>query len=51
VLMVPVCGNAKTIKFLESNDISVVVPDRRVSGVNTDFVRDDSEDGANRLTK
>jgi LacI family transcriptional regulator len=51
VLLVPVRGNAKTIKFLESNDISVVVLDRRISGVNTDFVRTDSIDGANRLTK
>jgi LacI family transcriptional regulator len=51
VLLVPACGNAKIINFLESNDISVVVLDRRVSGVNTDFVRSDSEDGANRLIK
>jgi LacI family transcriptional regulator len=51
VLLVPACGNAKTINFLESNDISVVVLDRRVSGVNTDFVRADSENGANHLTK
>jgi LacI family transcriptional regulator len=51
VLLVPVRGNAKTIKFLESNNISVVVLDRRVSGINTDSVRADSEEGANRLTK
>jgi LacI family transcriptional regulator len=51
VLLVPACGNAKIINFLESNGISVVVLDRRVSGVNTDFVRSDSEDGANRLIK
>lgn len=51
VLLVPACGNAKIINFLESNDISVVVLDRRVSGVSTDFVRSDSEDGANRLIK
>ena len=51
VLLVPACGNAKIINFLEANDISVVVLDRRVSGVNTDFVRSDSEDGANRLIK
>jgi LacI family transcriptional regulator len=51
VLLVPACGNAKIINFLESNDISVVVLDRRVSGIDTDFVRSDSEDGANRLIK
>ena len=51
VLLVPACGNAKTINFLESNDISVVVLDRRVSGVDTDFVRADSQNGANRLIK
>ena len=33
VLLVPSCGNAKTIKFLKSNDIDVVVLDRRISGV------------------
>ena len=51
VLLVPACENAKIINFLKSNDISVVVLDRRVSGVNTDFVRADSENGANRLIK
>jgi LacI family transcriptional regulator len=51
VLLVPACGNAKTIKFLESNGITVVVLDRRVSGVETDFVRSDSENGAKRLIK
>ena len=51
VLLVPACGNAKIINFLESNNISVVVLDRRVSGVNTDFVRSDSENGAYRLIK
>lgn len=49
VLLVPSCGNAKTIKFFESNDINVVVLDRRISGVATDIVRSDSENGANRL--
>jgi LacI family transcriptional regulator len=51
VLLVPACGNAKTIKFLELNGIHVVVLDRRVSGVETDSVRSDSEDGAKRLVK
>ncbi len=51
VLLVPAGGNDKTIKFLETNGINIVVLDRRVSGVKTDFVCSDSKDGANRLTK
>ena len=51
VLLVPAGGNDKTIKFFESNGITVVVLDRRVSGVETDFVCSDSEDGANLLVK
>jgi len=51
VLMVPACGNVKTIKFLLANDINVVVLDRRISGVKIDSVRSDSEDGAYRLVK
>jgi LacI family transcriptional regulator len=52
VLLVPAGGNEKTTKFLVSNHISVVVLDRRVSGVDRlDFVRSDSEDGAYRLIK
>jgi len=51
VLLVPSCGNAKTIKFFESNHINVVVLDRRISGVGTDIVYSDSENGANRLVK
>jgi LacI family transcriptional regulator len=51
VLLVPAGGNDRTIKFLESNGISVVILDRRVSGVKTDFVCSDSEDGANLLVK
>ncbi len=50
VLLVPSCGNVKTIKFLLSNDITVVALDRRVSGVKIDSVRSDSEGGAKRLT-
>jgi LacI family transcriptional regulator len=49
VLLVPSGGNVKTIKFLLSNDITVVALDRRVSGVEIDSVRSDSQDGANRL--
>ncbi|HET9912215.1 MAG TPA: LacI family DNA-binding transcriptional regulator [Anaerolineales bacterium] len=51
VLLVPSCGNVKTIKFLLSNNINVVALDRRVSGVKIDSVRSDSEDGAYRLVK
>ena len=51
VLLVPSCGNVKTIKFLLSNDINVVTLDRRVSEVEIDSVRSDSEDGAYRLVK
>jgi LacI family transcriptional regulator len=51
VLLVPSCGNVKTIKFLLSNNINVVVLDRCVSGVEIDSVRSDSEDGAYRVVK
>jgi LacI family transcriptional regulator len=51
VLLVPSCGNVKTIKFLISNEIAVVALDRRVSGVKIDSVRSHSQDGANRLTQ
>jgi LacI family transcriptional regulator len=51
VLLVPACGNAKAIRFLESNGVIVVVLDRRVSGVETDFVCSDSESGAKSLIK
>jgi LacI family transcriptional regulator len=51
VLLVPSCGNAKTIKFLESNDIDVVVLDRRISGIKSDIVYSDSKNGADRLVK
>lgn len=50
VLLVPSSGNVRTIKFLLSNDITVLALDRRVSGVEIDSVRSDSEDGAYRLT-
>jgi LacI family transcriptional regulator len=51
VLLVPACGNTKTIKFLASNGVTVVVLDRRISGVDADFVYSDSENGARQLTK
>jgi LacI family transcriptional regulator len=51
VLLVPSGGNVKTINFLLSKDIKVVALDRRLSGVEIDSVRSDSEDGAYRLVK
>jgi LacI family transcriptional regulator len=51
VLLVPAGGNDKTIKFFKSNGISVVVLDRRIPGVETDFVCSDSADGAKLLVK
>jgi len=49
VLLVPVWGNAKIIKFPESNGVIVVVLDRRVSKLETDYVRADSVQGAKGL--
>ncbi len=51
VLLVPSGGNTKTIKFLVSNHINVVVLDRRVADIAIDTVRSDSADGAYRLTQ
>jgi LacI family transcriptional regulator len=51
VLLVPSGGNIKSINFLLSNDITVVALDRRVSGVEIDSIRSDSEDGAYRLIR
>ena len=51
VLLVPSCGNVKTINFLISNDINVVALDRRVAEVEIDSVRSDSENGAYQLIK
>jgi LacI family transcriptional regulator len=51
VLLVPSCGNVKTIQFLKSNEIDVVVLDRRISGEDADIVYSDSKNGASRLTK
>jgi len=51
VLLVPAGGNANTVKFLQSNGITVVVLDRRVLDVKTDFVTSDSQIGASHLVK
>ena len=51
VLLVPARGNMKTIKFLLSNNINVVVIDRRVPEMEINSVRSNSDDGAYRLIK
>jgi len=49
VLLVPACSNPKSVGFLRSNDIPVVLIDRSVPGVQADLVRGDSESGAYNL--
>jgi LacI family transcriptional regulator len=49
VLLVPACSNAKTIRFLESNGVMVVILDRRVLEAETDLVCSDSENSAKSL--
>ena len=51
VLLVPACSNSKSIKFLHSNDIPVVLLDRRIPHMQTDLVRCNSEEGAYRLVR
>ena len=51
VLLVPACSNAKSVEFLQSNDIPVVLIDRIVPNVEADVVRCNSEGGAYQLTK
>jgi LacI family transcriptional regulator len=51
ILLVPACSNPKSVEFLQSVDISVVLLDRTVPGVKSDVVRCDSEDGAYRLVR
>ena len=51
VLLVPACSNAKSVEFLQSNDIPVVLIDRIVPNVEADVVRCDSEGGAYQLTR
>jgi LacI family transcriptional regulator len=50
VLLVPACGNSQTTQYLKSKDIKVVIVDRQVSGIDADFVRADSIDGARQIT-
>jgi LacI family transcriptional regulator len=51
VLLVPACSNSASVKFLQSNDIPVVLIDRKIPKTQTDLVRADSEDGAYHLTR
>lgn len=50
VLLVPACGNARTVRYMDGNNISVVVLDRRISEKETNLVCSDSENGARELT-
>jgi LacI family transcriptional regulator len=51
VLLVPACSNSKSVKFLQSNDIPVVLIDRSIPDRDTDLVRCNSEEGAYRLVR
>ncbi len=50
VLLVPVRSAVEPIKFIQSQNTSVVVLDRRIPNPQTDVVRCDSEGGAYQLT-
>jgi LacI family transcriptional regulator len=51
VLLVPACSNAKTVRFLHSNETPVVLIDRSIPDIQTDLVRCNSEEGAYNLIK
>ena len=51
VLLVPTKSNSDSVNFFQSKGIPVVVMDRSISGVQTDIVRCDSEDGSYQLTQ
>jgi LacI family transcriptional regulator len=51
VLLVPACSNSKSVKFLQSNDIPVVLIDRSIPDIQTDLVRCNSQEGAYHLVK
>jgi LacI family transcriptional regulator len=51
ILLVPVRNTPGSVKFIHDHGASVVVLDRRISGVTTDTVRCDSEGGAYQLTQ
>jgi LacI family transcriptional regulator len=51
ILLVPACSNSKSVKFLQSNGIPMVLIDRSIPGIGTDIVRGDSEQGGYDLTR
>jgi LacI family transcriptional regulator len=51
ILLVPACSNSASVKFLQSNDIPVVLIDRKIPDTQADLVRADSEGGAYHLTR
>jgi LacI family transcriptional regulator len=51
VLLVPARSNSKSVNFLFSNEIPVVLIDRSIPDTQTDLVRSDSQEGAYNLTR
>jgi LacI family transcriptional regulator len=51
VLLVPACNSSKSVNFLHSNNVPIVLIDRSVPGFQTDLVRCNSETGAYDLVK
>jgi LacI family transcriptional regulator len=51
VLLVPACSNSKSVNFLHSNNIPIVLIDRSIPDFKTDLVRCNSEGGAYNLVK
>ena len=51
VLLVPACSNSKSVKFLQSNEIPVVLIDRSIPDIPTDLVRCNSAEGAYNLVR
>lgn len=50
-LLVPVSDAVDTIRFIQQQDVSLVILDRQMPGVSVDVVRADSEGGAYELTR
>lgn len=51
IILVPACCKSKTVEFFQSNDIPVVLLDRRIPEVQIDTVRCDSISGAYELVR
>jgi LacI family transcriptional regulator len=51
ILLVPACSNSASVRFLQSNDIPVVLIDRQIPDTQTDLVRADSRGGAYQLIR